>query len=142
MTPTAELPSPCDAASLEPQYCKPAGEVQLRRLSRRWTSPDPLLAHLGVRYLQIGGDGWNRTVFDTATAAEPADARCRGALVRPGCGAKAKPGFTAFRAGAVAELGLGLAIAGNARLDVVKKLPLRTIYTQTESMPKHKVSNY
>ena len=60
MPPTAELPSPCDAATLEPQYCKPAGEVQLRRLSRRWTSPDPLLAHLGVRYLQIGGDWWNR----------------------------------------------------------------------------------
>lgn len=29
-------------------------------LRRGWVSPDPLLAKLGVRHLQIGGDWWNR----------------------------------------------------------------------------------
>ena len=29
-------------------------------LRRSWESPDPLLRRLGVRYLQIGGDVWNR----------------------------------------------------------------------------------
>ena len=55
------LPSRCDPAALEAQLCKPVDSTQqLRRLSRRWTSPDPLLSHLGVRYLQVGGDWWNR----------------------------------------------------------------------------------
>ena len=55
------LPSRCDPAAREAQLCKPVEDTkQLRRLSRRWRSPDPLLAHLGVRYLQVGGDWWNR----------------------------------------------------------------------------------
>ena len=59
--PMSTLPSRCDPAALEAQLCKPVDSAQqLRRLSRRWTSPDPLLAHLGVRYLQVGGDWWNR----------------------------------------------------------------------------------
>ena len=51
---------PCDEASLRAQDCKAADERWQRSLSRRWVSPDPLLAHLGVRYLQFGGDIWNR----------------------------------------------------------------------------------
>ena len=55
------LSSRCDPAALESQLCKPVDSAkQLRWLSRRWTSADPLLAHLGVRYLQVGGDTWNR----------------------------------------------------------------------------------
>ena len=58
---SAGLPSACDRSTEERQLCRLADpELQLRRLSRRWVSPDPLLAHLGVRYLQIGGDWWNR----------------------------------------------------------------------------------
>ena len=51
-TPCAPAPStlcrPADASASEP------------KLAKGWKSPDPLLAHMGVRYLQIGGDWWNR----------------------------------------------------------------------------------
>ena len=40
-----------DAATSDP---RPVG------LRRSWQSPDPLLRRLGVRYLQLGGDVWNR----------------------------------------------------------------------------------
>ena len=56
----ATPPSPCDPATLEPQMCAPRDESARQQLRRRWVSPDPLLAHLGVRYLQVGGDWWNR----------------------------------------------------------------------------------
>ena len=53
-----------------------------------------------------GSPRWNRTVFDTASVAEP-DARCHWAGHTKGC-PKPKPGFTAWDAAAVAELRLSL----------------------------------
>ena len=40
--------------------CHHASAEQSSVLRRSWESPDPLLRTLGVRYLQIGGDIWNR----------------------------------------------------------------------------------
>ena len=59
----APASGPCDPAANAAQLCPRVTESQgtaVRRLSRKWVSPDPLLAHLGVRYLHVGGDWWNR----------------------------------------------------------------------------------
>ena len=44
-----------------PDLCtEPAAGLRASNIRRTWISPDPLLSKLGVRYLQLGGDWWNR----------------------------------------------------------------------------------
>jgi SAM-dependent methyltransferase len=55
----------CSDACLQPTLCANSSSTSLLDAMdpgkvHNWTSPDPRLAALGVRFLQIGGDVWNR----------------------------------------------------------------------------------
>ena len=52
----------CSPTCLAPTLCASAGPPEPPRgwAASKWESPEPLLRKYGIRYLQIGGDTWNR----------------------------------------------------------------------------------
>ena len=52
----------CSAGCLQPTMCPATmdASLPLRGWANKWVSPDPHLARYGLRFIQIGGDTWNR----------------------------------------------------------------------------------